>query len=77
MYLLFLQQNIKREKIQIAVIMGLFKSVATAVRFWVHYTFVALAWLVAVPLSACRIHRSLFTGTMNSVLSLPLDLIST
>lgn len=36
------------------VVLGLVKSVATAVRFWLHYTLVAFAWLVAVPLSAAR-----------------------
>jgi len=59
------------------VIMGLFKSVATGVRFWLHYTLVAFAWLGIVPLSACRIHRSLFTGSVSSIIALPMDLFST
>ncbi|ODN03068.1 E3 ubiquitin-protein ligase MARCH6 [Orchesella cincta] len=59
------------------IISGLVTSVATAVRFWLHYTLVAFAWLGVVPLSACRIHRSLFTGSVNSILALPLDLLST
>lgn len=59
------------------IISGLLTSVATAVRFWIHYTLVAFAWLGVVPLSACRIHRSLFTGSVNSILALPLDLLST
>ncbi|CAG7827854.1 unnamed protein product [Allacma fusca] len=59
------------------VLSGLVASIATAVRFWVHYTVVAVAWLGIVPLSACRIHRSLFTGSVNSIFALPLDLVST
>lgn len=46
---------------------GLLSSVATAVKYWVHYTLVALAWLGVVPLTACRIYRCLFTGSVDSV----------
>ncbi|XP_065342730.1 E3 ubiquitin-protein ligase MARCHF6 isoform X2 [Cloeon dipterum] len=55
---------------------GLLSSVATAVKHWCHYTIVALAWLGIVPLTACRIYRCLFTGSVHSVLTLPLDLLS-
>lgn len=34
---------------------GLVGSLATAVRFWLHYTLVAVAWLGIVPLTACKI----------------------
>nr|CAD7594684.1 unnamed protein product [Timema genevievae] len=56
---------------------GLLSSVATAVKYWLHYTLVAVAWLGVVPLTACRIYRCLFTGSVDSVLTLPLDLLST
>ncbi|KAJ9583528.1 hypothetical protein L9F63_022146, partial [Diploptera punctata] len=56
---------------------GLLSSVATAVKYWLHYTLVALAWLGIVPLTACRIYRCLFTGSVDSVLTLPLDMLST
>ncbi|XP_066997682.2 E3 ubiquitin-protein ligase MARCHF6 [Anabrus simplex] len=56
---------------------GLLTSVATAVKYWLHYTLVALAWLGVVPLTACRIYRCLFTGSVDSVLTLPLDIFST
>lgn len=46
---------------------GLLSSVATAVKYWLHYTLVALAWLGVVPLTACRIYRCLFTGSVDSV----------
>ncbi|KAG8180465.1 hypothetical protein JTE90_001997 [Oedothorax gibbosus] len=56
---------------------GLLRSLGTAVRFWLHYTLVAVAWLGIVPLTACRIYRCLFTGSLSSILSLPLDILST
>ncbi|KAJ8878389.1 hypothetical protein PR048_018967 [Dryococelus australis] len=56
---------------------GLVSSVATAVKYWLHYTLVAVAWLGVVPLTACRIYRCLFTGSVDSVLTLPLDMLST
>jgi len=46
---------------------GLLSSVATAVKYWLHYTLVALAWLGFVPLTACRIYRCLFSGSVDSV----------
>lgn len=58
------------------VVAGLVLSVITAARFWLHYTMVACAWLCVVPLLACRIYRCLFAGSVTSILSLPLDLIS-
>lgn len=56
---------------------GLLTSVATAVKDWLHYTLVALAWLGIVPLTACRIYRCLFSGSLDSLISLPLDIFST
>jgi len=49
------------------VVGGLFSSVVTAVKYWLHYTLVAIAWLGVVPLTACRTYRALFSG--------PLDLV--
>ncbi|TNN77286.1 E3 ubiquitin-protein ligase MARCH6 [Liparis tanakae] len=56
---------------------GLLTSVATAIRYWFHYTLVAYAWLSVVPLTACRIYKCLFTGSVSSLLTLPLDMLST
>ncbi|KAK3085869.1 hypothetical protein FSP39_009847 [Pinctada imbricata] len=56
---------------------GLLSSIARAVRYWLHYTLVAFAWLGVVPLTACRIYRCLFTGSVSSLLTLPLDMLST
>lgn len=49
------------------VIGGLFSSILTAVKYWLHYTLVAIAWLGVVPLTAYRTYRALFSG--------PLDLV--
>ncbi|XP_045617401.1 E3 ubiquitin-protein ligase MARCHF6 isoform X3 [Procambarus clarkii] len=59
------------------ILSGLARSMGTAVRYWLHYTLVAVAWLGVVPLTACRIYRCLFTGSVSSVLTLPLDMLST
>ena len=48
-----------------------------AVQFWLHYTLVAVAWLGVVPLTACRIYRTLFTGSVSTILSLPINVFST
>ncbi|XP_042863946.1 E3 ubiquitin-protein ligase MARCHF6-like [Penaeus japonicus] len=59
------------------ILAGLARSMGTAIRYWLHYTLVAVAWLGVVPLTACRIYRCLFTGSVSSVLTLPLDMLST
>ncbi|CAL1539973.1 unnamed protein product [Lymnaea stagnalis] len=59
------------------IVSGLVTSMARAVRYWFHYTLVAFAWLGVVPLTACRIYRCLFTGSVSSLLTLPLDMLST
>uniref|UniRef100_A0A8C6KW81 E3 ubiquitin-protein ligase MARCHF6 n=1 Tax=Nothobranchius furzeri TaxID=105023 RepID=A0A8C6KW81_NOTFU len=35
---------------------GLLTSIVTAIRYWFHYTMVAVAWLSVVPLTACKSH---------------------
>ncbi|KAK3592530.1 hypothetical protein CHS0354_039877 [Potamilus streckersoni] len=59
------------------ILSGLVTSIGRAVRYWFHYTLVAFAWLGVVPLTACRIYRCLFTGSVSSLLTLPLDMLST
>ncbi|OXU26304.1 hypothetical protein TSAR_001258 [Trichomalopsis sarcophagae] len=61
------------------VIGGLFSSVVTAVKYWLHYTLVAIAWLGIVPLTACRTYRAVFSGSIDlvRVMSLPMDMLST
>jgi E3 ubiquitin-protein ligase MARCH6 len=36
------------------IVSGLFKSIGRAIRYWFHYTLVAVAWLGVVPLTACK-----------------------
>ncbi|XP_012226741.1 E3 ubiquitin-protein ligase MARCHF6 [Linepithema humile] len=61
------------------VVGGLFTSIVTAVKYWLHYTLVAAAWLGIVPLTACRTYRALFSGPFDVVriMSLPMDILST
>ncbi|XP_077982341.1 E3 ubiquitin-protein ligase MARCHF6-like [Glandiceps talaboti] len=59
------------------IVSGLAKNMATAVKYWFHYTLVTFAWLGVVPLTACRIYRCLFNGSLSSLLTLPIDMLST
>ena len=66
------------QRIPVLLVMsGLMSTVVRAVKFWLHYTLVAVAWLGVVPLTACRIYRTLFTGSVSSLLSLPINVFST
>lgn len=42
------------------IISGLLCSLGTAVRFWLHYTLVAVAWLGIVPLTACKYYKKIY-----------------
>lgn len=55
---------------------GLLSSICTAIKYWLHYTLVAIAWLGVVPVTACRIYRALFAGTVDAILTLPFELLS-
>lgn len=59
------------------IIHGLLTSLVIAVRFWLHYTLVAAAWLGVVPLTCYRIYKCLFAGSASAIFTLPLDLLST
>ncbi|CAH8651820.1 unnamed protein product [Schistosoma rodhaini] len=56
---------------------GLANSLRRFLLNWIHLSIVFTAWLVVVPLSACRMYRCLFTGSVFSLLTLPLDMVST
>jgi len=43
------------------LVVGLLRGILRAVRYWLHYTLVALAWLGIVPLTACK--YSITTGS--------------
>lgn len=55
---------------------GLEKSILRALRLWLHYTLVVVAWLGLVPLTAYRIYKCLFSGSLQSLISLPMDMLS-
>ncbi|XP_018007502.1 E3 ubiquitin-protein ligase MARCHF6, partial [Hyalella azteca] len=59
------------------ILSGLARSMGTAIRYWLHYTLVAVAWLGVVPLTACRIYRCLFTVSVASLFEQVTDLLST
>ena len=42
------------------IVSGLLNSVSKGVRFWLHYTLVAFAWLGVVPLTACKFMENFF-----------------
>lgn len=59
---------------------GLLSSIGTAVKYWLHYTLVALAWLGIVPLTGYRTYRFLFSGVPRNgmmIMSFPYDMFST
>ncbi|XP_058120264.1 E3 ubiquitin-protein ligase MARCHF6 isoform X1 [Anopheles coustani] len=56
---------------------GLLSSVGTAVKYWIHYTLVAVAWLGVVPLTSYRTYRFLFSGSIEMFLTLPIEMFST
>ncbi|KAL3320975.1 E3 ubiquitin-protein ligase march6 [Cichlidogyrus casuarinus] len=58
------------------LISALFERGAKCVLRWLHYVLVVFAWLVVVPLVACRIYRALFTASISSILTLPVDILS-
>jgi len=58
------------------VLSGVLGTVLKAVKFWFHYTLVAIAWIGVVPLTACRTYRTLFTGSVSSIFSLPVTVFS-
>ncbi|CAF1959672.1 unnamed protein product [Rotaria magnacalcarata] len=59
------------------LINGLFRTFFKALRYWLHYLIVAFCWLGVVPITASRIYRCLFAGSISSILTLPYDIVST
>lgn len=56
---------------------GLLRTFLKALRYWFHYLIVAFCWLGVVPITASRIYRCLFAGSISSILTLPYDIVST
>lgn len=55
---------------------GLLSSVAAAVKYWLHYTLVAFAWLGIMPLTAYRTYKFLFSGSADMILTFPFDMFT-
>lgn len=49
------------------IIGGLLNIILTALKYWLHYTIVAGAWLGMVPIVACRIFSCLFQLSIDAV----------
>lgn len=58
------------------VLYGLLKSITRAIKGYVHFTFVVIAWVGVVPLYAYRMYRSLFTDSVENIFLLPFNLLS-
>uniref|UniRef100_A0A5K3EMC7 RING-type E3 ubiquitin transferase n=1 Tax=Mesocestoides corti TaxID=53468 RepID=A0A5K3EMC7_MESCO len=56
---------------------GLLTALRNVVIRFVHFLAVIISWLFVVPLTVCRIYRCFFSGSLASLLSLPLDILST
>ena len=59
------------------LINGLLRTFFKALKYWLHYLIVAFCWLGIVPITASRIYRCLFAGSVASLLTLPYDMVST
>lgn len=59
------------------LINGLLRTFFKALKYWLHYLIVAFCWLGVVPITASRIYRCLFAGSVASLLTLPYDIVST
>jgi E3 ubiquitin-protein ligase MARCH6 len=55
---------------------GLYSRVSSTVWRHAHNLLVAVAWLIIVPLCACRITRCLYSGSLRTLLIIPWDLFS-
>ncbi|XP_047132689.1 E3 ubiquitin-protein ligase MARCHF6 isoform X1 [Hydra vulgaris] len=60
----------------VELIQGLGKNILRALRYWLHYTLVVVAWLGIVPLTAYRVYKCLFAGSLHSLIVLPMDMLS-
>ncbi|VDO93845.1 unnamed protein product [Soboliphyme baturini] len=56
---------------------GIVRNLGHTIRCLFHYTLVVIAWLGVVPLTACRVNRTLFKDSISSFISLPLEMLST
>ncbi|GMR52789.1 hypothetical protein PMAYCL1PPCAC_22984, partial [Pristionchus mayeri] len=58
------------------IIRGLLLSVRNFLKTWLIYTIVMFAWLGIVPITASRVFTAVFSGSIQSLLMLPISLFS-
>lgn len=58
------------------IVYGLLSNLGTAIKYWLHYSIVAIAWLVLVPSLSYRVIKCLFSGSFYQFVTLPIDLLA-
>ena len=58
------------------LVYGLLKNLATAIKYYIHYSVVAACWLVLVPSLSYRVIKCLFNGSFYSFVTLPIDILA-
>lgn len=58
------------------IVYGLLSNLGTAIKYWLHYSIVAIAWLVFVPSLSYRVIKCLFNGSFYQFLTLPVDILA-
>jgi len=58
------------------LIYGLLSNLVTAIKYWLHYSIVAIGWLLIVPLLSYRVIKCLFIGSFYSFFTLPVDILA-
>lgn len=58
------------------IVYGLLSNLGTALKYWLHYSIVAITWLVLVPSLSYRVIKCLFTGSFYQFVTLPFDILS-
>ena len=58
------------------ILYGLLSNLGTAIKYWLHYSIVAIAWLVLVPSLSYRVIKCLFSGSFYQFITLPIDILA-
>lgn len=58
------------------LVYGLLSNLVTAIKYWLHYSIVAIGWLVIVPSLSYRVIKCLFNGSFYAFFTLPIDVLA-
>lgn len=58
------------------IVYGLLSNLGTAIKYWLHYSMVAIAWLVLVPSLSYRVIKCLFSGSFYQFVTMPVDILA-